>query len=71
MFGMRAFRTGVRVVVGACLFSILFMVVGVMAESVIAEQTRVTPAALGLSVAAFFGYVTVAWILRQLEAGAE
>lgn len=54
MFGMRAFQAGVQVVVGAYLFA-FFLAVGDMAETVIAEWAGVAPAALGLSIVAFFG----------------
>lgn len=68
MFGLRAFRTWTHVVLGATVFGVLFMLVVVMAEYVIGNPVRVTPAALRLSMAAFIGYFAAAWILRRVEA---
>lgn len=68
MFDGRAFRTWVHVVVGAGVFSVLFLGIMVMAEQLIGERPRVTRAAVVISVAAFLGYVWVAWIIRLDEA---
>lgn len=53
------------------MFGVLFMLVVVMAEYVIGNRVRVTPAALRLSMAAFVGYFAAAWVVRRVEASAS
>ncbi|MFB6274276.1 MAG: ABC transporter permease [Salinibacter sp.] len=64
MFDARAFRTWTHVVAGACLFGVLFLTIMVMAEEVLGNGARVTRAGLTLSMAAFLGYIGVAWLIR-------
>lgn len=71
MFGLRAFRTWTHVVAGATVFGILFMLIVVMAEYVIGNGVRITPAARRLSMAAFVGYFAAAWLVRRVEANAS
>lgn len=69
MFGGRAFRTWTHVLAGACVFSVLFLGVMVMAEQVIGDGARVTRAGLRISAMAFLGYLGTAWIVRRSEGG--
>ncbi len=64
MFDGRAFQSWTLVVAGACGLAVVFLGIMVMAEAVIGEGARVTHAGLTLSVAAFLGYVAVAWAIR-------
>ncbi len=68
MFDGRAFRTWTHVIAGACVLSVLFLGIMVMAEEVIGDGARVTQAGLTMSAAAFLGYIGVAWLIRLDEA---
>ncbi|MFB6099604.1 MAG: ABC transporter permease [Salinibacter sp.] len=67
MFDGRAFRTWTRVIAGACVLSVLFLAVMVMAEAVIGDGARVTRAGLLMSAATFVGYIVVAGLIRLRE----
>jgi len=64
VFDGRAFRTWKHVVFGACVLSTLFLCVMVLAEAVVGDGPRLSPAALTMSAATFAGYVAVAWMVR-------
>lgn len=68
MFDGRAFRTWTHVLAGACVLSLLFFGIMVMAEEVIGNGARITRAALAMSAAAFVGYFAVALLIRLDEA---
>ena len=68
MFDGRAFRTWTHVLAGACVLSLLFFGIMVMAEEVIGDGARVTRAALAMSAAAFVGYFAVSLLVRLDEA---
>ena len=64
MFNGRAFRTWAHVLLGACVFAILFLGLMVMAEGVVGNRPRLSRAAVTMSIAAFVGYIGTAWIVR-------
>ena len=68
MFDGRAFRTWTHILAGACVLSLLFFGIMVMAEEVIGDGARVTRAALAMSAAAFVGYFAVSLLVRLDEA---
>ncbi|NBC17157.1 MAG: ABC transporter permease [Bacteroidetes bacterium] len=60
MFDDQAFQSWPAILAGAALFGGLFALVALLAEVVYGEPFRVTPAVIGLSTAAFVGYIGVA-----------
>lgn len=71
MFDNRAFRTWGHILLGACVFSTLFLVLMVLAEAVMGDGARLSRAAVTMSGAAFVGYVGTAWIVRLGESPEE
>ncbi len=65
MFDDRAFQTWGHVLAGACVLSGLFLVLMLMIEEVTGGGARLSQAAVTVTVAAFFGYLGMAWIIRR------
>jgi len=64
MFDGRAFRSWGHILAGACVVAGLFLGIMLMAEEVVGNGARLTRAAVTIALAAFFGYVGTAWIIR-------
>ena len=65
MFDQRAFRSWVHILLGAVLFSGAFLIVMVVAQSVVGTDAVYRRATTAISVAAFIGYVVTAWLVRE------
>lgn len=65
MFDDHAFQSWPLIVGGALLFGGLFGVVALLSEVVFEGAPRLTANVVGLSLAAFIGYLGTAFILRQ------
>ena len=65
MFGNQAFHTWSITLVGAALFAMLFMVLGMMTELLFEGAFQMTPGVMGFGLAAFVGYVGAAVFLRR------
>ena len=65
MFGNHAFHSWMIIFVGAAMFAMLFMVLGMMTELLFEGAFQMTPGVLGFGAAAFTGYIGAAVVLRQ------
>ena len=65
MFGDQAFHSWPVILVGATAFSGLFALLALMTELLFEGALLVTPAVVGFGVAAFAGYVGMAFLLRR------
>jgi hypothetical protein len=65
MFDSRAFQTWPQILLGAVVFSGLFMLIVMMAESVLEGRFRSSRVVTGIGAGAFIGYVATAWIIRS------
>ena len=68
MFGNQAFHTWSVTLVGAALFAMLFMVLGMMTELLFEGAFRMTQGVKAFGLAAFVSYVGVAVFLRRSKA---
>ncbi len=65
MFGNHAFQSWAVILVGAVMFAMLFMIVGMMTELLFEGAFQMTPGVMGFGLAAFVGYVGAAVLLRR------
>lgn len=65
MFDDHAFKSWPLIIGGALLFGGLFGVVALLSEVVFEGALRLTSSVVGLSLAAFIGYLGTAFILRR------
>lgn len=64
LFDQRAFQTWGDILIGAFVVAGLFLVVMLMVEEVVGTGMRLSRAVLTVTLAAFFGYLGTAWIVR-------
>ncbi len=65
MFGNHAFQSWAVILVGAVMFAMLFMILGMMTELLFEGAFQMTPGVMGFGLAAFVGYVGAAVLLRR------
>lgn len=65
MFDGTAFRTWPHIFIGASVFAFLFGVLVTMGEALLIGQVQTSHVAYGMGASAFFGYVSVAAIVRR------
>ena len=65
MFGNHAFQSWAVILVGAVMFAMLFMILGMMTELLFEGAFEMTPGVMGFGLAAFVGYVGAAVLLRR------
>ena len=65
MFGNHAFQSWAVILVGAVMFAMLFMILGMMTELLFEGAFQMTLGVMGFGLAAFVGYAGAAVLLRQ------
>ena len=64
MFNTDAFNSWSTILAGACLFALLFTLLGTMSELVLEGTLRISKYVVMLGLLAFVGYIMVALIIR-------
>ncbi len=65
MFDNQAFHSWGIILVGAAVFAMLFMVLGMMTELLFEGAFQMTPGVLAFGLAAFAAYIGIAAFLRR------